>query len=158
ASYRGARKAWVLPPALVEGLQTLSRDEGVTMFMTLLAGFQALLHRYTGQDDIVVGSPIANRTRREVEGLIGFFVNSLVLRTDGSGAPTVRALRRGVREGAGGASPHEDAPLGRRGEARPRERQLGQTPLFRVAFARQPTPGKAGAPQASLPLEFEVTA
>ena len=81
-----------LPLSLVEALRSLSRREGATLFMTLLAAFQALLHRYSGQVDIVVGIPIAGRTRMEVEALIGFFVNMLVLRTDASGDPTFREL------------------------------------------------------------------
>ena len=87
-TYRGARQSFVLPKPLTDALKALSQREGVTLFMTLLAAFQTLLHRYTGQDDILVGSPIAGRNRVEVEGLIGFFVNTLVLRTDLSGNPT----------------------------------------------------------------------
>ena len=85
----------VFAEALDRALKALSQREGVTLFMTLLAAFQILLHRYTGQDDIVVGSPIAGRNWREVEELIGFFVNTLVLRTDMSGDPTFRELLRG---------------------------------------------------------------
>lgn len=105
-SYRGARQSLVLPGTLSDALKALSRREGVTLFMTLLAAFQTLLHRYTGQDDIVVGSPIAGRTRAELEGLIGFFVNTLVLRTDLSGNPTLRELLGRVRETALGAYAH----------------------------------------------------
>ena len=86
-SFRGATYPFTLPPALSTALKTLSQREGVTLFMTLLAAFKTLLHRYTGQGDLVVGAPIANRTRAEIEGLIGFFVNTLVLRTDLSGNP-----------------------------------------------------------------------
>ncbi len=93
-SFRGARQSVELSNELTQGLKSLSRKEGVTLYMTLLAAFQTLLHRYTGQDDIVVGSPIANRNRMEIEGLIGFFVNTLVLRTDHSGNPTFRELLR----------------------------------------------------------------
>ena len=101
-SFRGASQSVELSTELTQGLKSLSRKEGVTLYMTLLAAFQTLLHRYTGQDDIVVGSPIANRNRVEIEGLIGFFVNTLVLRTDFSGNPTFRELLPRVREtGAG---------------------------------------------------------
>ena len=88
-----------LSPTLTQALKTLSQQYGVTLFMTLLAAFQTLLHRYTGQDDIAVGSLIANRNRVELEGLIGFFVNTLVLRTDLSGDPSFRELLERVRDG-----------------------------------------------------------
>src|SRR5262245_46612073 len=81
-TFRGAMKTWTLDDPLTQRLKELSRQEGVTLFMTLLAAFQVLLHRYTGQKDVVVGSPIAGRERTEVEGLIGFFVNTLVMRTN----------------------------------------------------------------------------
>src|SRR5262249_38267063 len=96
---------------LAAGLRQLSQREGVTLFMTLLAAFQTLLHRYTGQDDIVVGSPIAGRNRAELEGLIGFFVNTLVLRTDVSGDPSfVDLLKRG-HQVAMDAYAHPDLPV-----------------------------------------------
>ena len=81
-TYRGAKHSFLLSKALTEALNSLSRKENVTLFMTLLAAFKTLLYRYTGQADIVVGAPIANRNRAEIQGLIGFFVNTLVLRTD----------------------------------------------------------------------------
>ena len=91
-SYRGALMRWELPKPLSVALEELSRREGATLFMTLLAGFQTLLHRYTSSDDILVGSPIAGRNRTEIEPLIGFFVNTLVLRGDLSGNPSFRTL------------------------------------------------------------------
>ncbi|HEY9728730.1 MAG TPA: condensation domain-containing protein, partial [Chroococcales cyanobacterium] len=97
-TYRGATQFLQLPKSLSLALEALSQQEGVTLFMTLLAAFQTLLYRYTQQEDIVVGSPIANRNRSEIEGLIGFFVNSLVLRTNLSGNPTFRELLSRVRE------------------------------------------------------------
>ena len=105
--------------------------------MTLLAAFQALLHRYSGQDDIVVGSPIANRNRAETEGLIGFFVNMLALRTDLSGDPSFRALLGRVREVALGAFEHQDLPLELLIEALQPQRDLSRTPLFQVMFVLQ---------------------
>ncbi len=93
-SHRGASVPLEFPPSLHDELRDLGRRHGATLFMTVLAGFVALLHRYTGQEDIVVGSPIANRNRSEIEGLIGFFVNSLVLRTDVSGNPHVSGTPR----------------------------------------------------------------
>ena len=103
-TFRGARQSVLLSKDLKEELKALSRREGVTLFMTLLAAFKALLHRYTGQEDIIVGSPIAGRNRAEIEGLIGFFVNMLVMRTDLSGDPTFRELLGRVREVCLGAA------------------------------------------------------
>ena len=97
-TFHGATHTVQLPMDLTEALRGLSRKEGVTLFITLLAAFQSLLHRYTGQDDIVVGTPIANRNRAEIEGLIGFFVNTLVMRTDTSGNPVFRELLKRVRK------------------------------------------------------------
>ena len=97
-SFRGARLPLSLPQSLTTAVNELSRREGVTQFMTLLAAFQVLLYRYSGQEDVVVGSPIANRNRTETEGLIGFFVNTLVLRADLSGNPTFRELLLRVRD------------------------------------------------------------
>ena len=121
-------------------LETLSQQEGVTLFMTLLAAFQTLLYRYTQQEDIAIGSPIANRNRSEIEGLIGFFVNSLVLRTDLSGNPTFRELLNRVREVALGAYAHQDLPFEKLVEELHPERNLNQNPLFQVVFALQNAP------------------
>jgi amino acid adenylation domain-containing protein len=133
-SFRGARREVRLPDPLADALKALSRREGVTLFMTLLAGFQALLHRYTGQGDVVVGAPIAGRSREEVEGLIGFFTNTLVLRTDLSGDPTFRDVLGRVREVALGAYAHQDVPFELLVEKLQPERDLGRNPLFQVAF------------------------
>src|SRR5262249_5895760 len=84
----GERQPFSVPPRLVAALRVIGLEEGATLFMTLLAAFQVLLHRYSGSDDIAVGTPIANRPRKELEGLIGFFANTVVMRTDCSGAPT----------------------------------------------------------------------
>src|SRR5262249_2437210 len=97
-TFRGAQQQLVMPPALLAALQTLRQRGGVTLFMTLLAVFQLVLARYSGQDDLVVGSPIAGRTQRATEGLIGCFLNTLALRTDLRGNPTFRALAKRVRE------------------------------------------------------------
>ena len=123
-----------LSKELTESLKALSRKEGATFFMTLLAGFQILLHRLTGQDDIVVGAPIAGRNRAEIEGLIGFFVNTLVLRTDVSGSPTFQELLSKTREVALAAYAHQDLPFERLVEELHPERSLNHTPLFQVLF------------------------
>jgi len=109
--FRGAHQAVFIPPELSDALKAMSRHEGVTLFMTLLAAFQTLLHRYSRQDDIVVGSPIAGRNRAEVEDLIGFFANTLVLRTDLSGDPAFRELLQRVRDVALQAYAHQDLPF-----------------------------------------------
>jgi amino acid adenylation domain-containing protein len=124
----------VLPPALTEALRTLSRSRGATLFMTVLAGFQALLHRHTGQTDIAVGTPIANRNHGDVEKLIGFFVNMLVLRTDLSGAPSFGDLLDRVRQTALGAYDHQSVPFAKLVEELRPERDLRHTPLFQVSF------------------------
>jgi hypothetical protein len=134
-TYQGATQLLQLPKSLSEALEALSQQEGVTLFMTLLAAFQTLLYRYTQQEDIAVGSPIANRNRSEIEGLIGFFVNSLVLRTNLSGNPTFRELLSRVREVALGAYAHQDLPFEKLVEELHPERNLSQNPLFQVVFA-----------------------
>jgi Condensation domain len=139
-SYRGSRESSVFTMALTDQLQALSRKEGVTLFMTLLAAFQTLLHRYSRQEDIVVGSPIAGRTRSEVEGLIGFFVNMLVLRTTLSGNPSFRELMARVREVALGAYDHQDLPFETLVEKLNPNRDLSHSPLFQVMFAHQNVP------------------
>jgi amino acid adenylation domain-containing protein len=154
-TFRGARQSMVLPAGLGERLGELSRQEGVTLFMLLLAAFATLLHRYTGEEDIVVGTPIANRNRVETENLIGFFVNTLVMRADLAGDPSFRELLRRVREVALGAYAHQDLPFERLVLHLRPERDLSLAPLFRVLFALQNAPaGKLELSALSLtPLE-----
>ncbi len=139
-TFRGAWRSSSLPADLAESLKTLSRREGVTLFMTLLAAFQTLLRQYTNQDDIVVGADIANRNRRETEDLIGFFVNQLVLRADLSGNPTFRELLGRVREVTLGAFAHQDTPFGKLVEELQPQRDLSRNPLFQVMFIVQNAP------------------
>ncbi|KYC42605.1 non-ribosomal peptide synthetase [Scytonema hofmannii PCC 7110] len=157
-SYQGARQPLQLSKSLSKALLALGQQEGVTLFITLLAAFQVLLYRYTQQEDIAIGSPIANRNRSEIEGLIGFFVNSLVLRTQLSGNPTFRELLSRVKEVALGAYAHQDLPFEKLVEELHPERNLNQNPLFQVVFALQNAPMTAlELPSLTLsPLPFET--
>ena len=130
----------VLPGSLRERLQALSRREGATLFMTLLAAFTTLLGRYSGQEDVLVGSLIAGRTRPGTEGLIGFFVNTLVLRTDLSGNPPFRELLRRVRATVLTAYAHQDLPFEKLVEELPPERTLSRIPFVDVMFEFHNTP------------------
>jgi amino acid adenylation domain-containing protein len=139
-SHAGARVRFKLEPELRERLEELSRSQGATLFMTLLAAFEVLLAQYSGQDDIVVGTPIAGRTRPETEGLIGCFVNTLALRTDLSDDPTFRELVGRVREVALGAYAHQELPFERLVEELQPVRDGSQAPLFNVMFVLQNVP------------------
>ncbi|NLH08760.1 MAG: AMP-binding protein, partial [Chloroflexi bacterium] len=139
-STNGAYVTFELPGALSDRVRELSRREGATLFMTLLAAFQTLLYRYSGQTDICVGTPIAGRNHAELEGLIGFFVNTLVMRTDLSGEPSFRDLLRQVREVALGAYAHQDVPFEMLVDELQPERNTGHTPLFQVMFVLQNAP------------------
>ncbi|MBI3472584.1 MAG: amino acid adenylation domain-containing protein [Candidatus Solibacter usitatus] len=144
-TYGGAFQLIKLPAGLSADLKSLSQAEGVTLFMTLLAAFQILLSRYTGQEDVAVGTPIAGRNRVEVEALIGFFVNTLVLRTDLSADLSFRKLLGQVREVCLGAYAHQDLPFEMLvGELQP-ERDLSRNPLFQVMFQLIKMPSDEGA-------------
>ncbi|HEU0052069.1 MAG TPA: amino acid adenylation domain-containing protein, partial [Longimicrobium sp.] len=136
-SHRGGTHRLALSRELADALRALAAGEGATLFMALLAGFQALLHRYSGDDDFGVGTPVAGRARPETEGLIGLFVNTLVLRADLSGDPDFRALLRRVRDAALGAWANQDAPFERVVDALGAGSGRGHNPLFQVMFALQ---------------------
>ena len=138
--YHGASQRFWFPLDLANGLRDVSRREGVTLFMTLLAGFQTLLHRHTGQDDIIIGSPIANRIHTEAESVIGPFLNLLALRSDLSGDPTFRELLHQIKETTLGAYAHQDVPFEVLVEALQPERDLSRNPIFQVLFQLENTP------------------
>ena len=158
-TFRGAHQSILLTRTVGDGLKALSRQEGATLFMTLLAAFTILLHGYTNQDDLVVGTPTANRNRLEIEGLIGFFVNTLVLRTDLSDNPSFRDLLRRVREVCLGAYAHQDLPFERLVEELHPARDLSRNPLFQVMFVLQNAPLQAvELPGLSLsPIEVDTS-
>ena len=139
-SYRGARIPFDLPTALREKLRELGLQEGATLYMTLLAAFQLLLSRYARQEDIVIGTDVANRTRAETEGLIGFFVNQLVLRTNLSGDPTFRELLVRVRDTALDSYAHQDVPFEKLVQVLNPKRDRGRHPLFQVKLVFQNVP------------------
>jgi amino acid adenylation domain-containing protein len=131
---RGGRRAFRLDGALAERLRSLGRQEGATLFMVLLAGFATLLYRIGRQDDLVIGADVTNRSRRETEGLIGFFINMLALRLDLGGNPPFRKLLARVREVSLGAYAHQDLPFEKLVEEVQPQRAAGHSPLFRVVF------------------------
>ncbi|HEX8128481.1 MAG TPA: amino acid adenylation domain-containing protein [Pyrinomonadaceae bacterium] len=136
-SYNGAVLRLEAGTELTAQLKQVSRKEGATLFMTLLAAFNTLLQRTVGRDDVLVGTPIANRGRRELEGLIGFFANTLVMRTNLGGDPTFRELLKRVREAALGAHAHQELPFEKLVEELHVERDLSRHPLFQVMFVLQ---------------------
>ncbi|MCC3418010.1 MAG: amino acid adenylation domain-containing protein, partial [Microcoleus sp. PH2017_07_MST_O_A] len=137
-TFRGTRQCLALPLSLTERLKDLSRREGVTLFMTLMAAFQTLLYRYTGQTDIPVGTVANLRNRQELEGMIGYFLNTLVVRTDLSGNPTFKELLARVREVTIGAYTHQELPFQKLVEEIQPERNLSYNPLFQVVFVLEP--------------------
>ncbi|WP_201367419.1 non-ribosomal peptide synthetase, partial [Dictyobacter formicarum] len=136
-SHEGAREVFVLPTTLSDNIKSLSQRMGVTLFMTLLSSFYVLLYRYTDQEDLLVGTPIANRHLAATESIIGFFVNTLVMRANLAGNPTFEALLTQVREIALAAYTHQDAPFEKVVETVQPERDLSRTPLFQVLFTLQ---------------------
>nr|WP_277883326.1 amino acid adenylation domain-containing protein [Nostoc flagelliforme] len=159
-NYRGAVQYIELSNELSQAIANFSRQEGATLFMTLFAAYVTLLYRYTGSDDIVVGTPIANRDRTELEGLIGFFVNTLVLRTDLSGNPSFQQLLSRVRQMTLLSYAHPDLPFEELVKALQPQRDLSYTPLFQVMFVLQNAPMSeielAGLTISSLPTQSAV--
>ncbi|MBX9257864.1 amino acid adenylation domain-containing protein [Desmonostoc muscorum CCALA 125] len=146
-TFRGTRQHIELSKELCEEIKALSRSEGVTLFMTLVAAFKTLMHQYTNQDDIIIGTDVANRNFPETENIIGFFVNQLVLRTNLGGNPTFQELLKRVREVTLAAYEHQDMPFDQLVLALKPERDLSRTPLFQSKFVLQNAP--------TLPLELE---
>jgi amino acid adenylation domain-containing protein len=156
-SYRGLRQALLIPRPLVDALRALSQKEGATLFMVLLAAFQTLLFRYTHQEDIVVGTPIAGRNRKDIEGIIGLFTNTLVMRTDFSNNPTFREMMKRVREVALGAYDHQDLPFEKLVMELKPDRTLSHAPLFQVMFVLQNNPTAERQPEglSMTPIKIE---
>jgi amino acid adenylation domain-containing protein len=146
ADFTGGVERGPMGVAILEGLRELARKQGTTLFVTVLAGLQVLLHRYSGQDDIVVGTASANRTRSELAPLIGFLVNTLPIRTDFSGDPTFLDLLDQVREKTVAAYAHQDLPFAKLVEALKVERDPSRAPIFQIGFtlANPNDPVKAG--------------
>jgi acyl transferase domain-containing protein len=139
-SHRGGERSLVVSQATVESLRVLGGEEGATLFMTLLAAFQVLLHRYSGQTDLAVGTPIAGRALPELEGLIGFFLNTLVIRADLSEDPGFREVLRRVRDSAVEAYSHQDVPFEKLVRVIRPDRGTSRSPLFRAMFVTQKGP------------------
>jgi amino acid adenylation domain-containing protein len=144
-SHRGALEDFELPASLLDAVRELSKQENATLFMTLLAAFQTLLSRYSGLKDIVVGTPIANRSKAELERLIGFFVNTLVIRTEFHDGENFRELLQRVRDTALAAYAHQDVPFEKLVEELQPQRNLGHQPIFQVLFTVQNMGERSGS-------------
>ncbi|MGG5219897.1 amino acid adenylation domain-containing protein [Pseudomonas syringae pv. coryli] len=156
-SYQGARLNVELDAALLDGLKVLARQQGITLFMLLLASLQTLLHRYSGQADIRVGVPVANRTRSETQGLIGFFVNTQVLKAEFTTQTSVAELLQQVKHTAVQAQAHQDLPFEQLVEALQPQRDLSRSPLFQVAYNHQSEGHNQTRELAGLRLEYQVS-
>ncbi|MDH4601865.1 non-ribosomal peptide synthetase [Pseudomonas syringae] len=156
-SYQGARLNVELDAALLDGLKVLARQQGITLFMLLLASLQTLLHRYSGQADIRVGVPVANRTRSETQGLIGFFVNTQVLKAEFTTQTSVAELLQQVKHTAVQAQAHQDLPFEQLVEALQPQRDLSRSPLFQVAYNHQSEGYNQTRELAGLRLEYQVS-
>src|SRR6185436_11841661 len=157
--YNGAKQSVMFPQSLTDELKRLSREQGVTLFMVLAAALKVVLYRYSGQRDIVIGTPSANRNQAEIEELIGFFVNTLVLRTELSGSLTFHTLLGNIRETVIDACTHQDLPFEKLVEELQPERDASRTPLFQVMLAQQKPlmPELESAGVCFRPLEVDTT-
>jgi amino acid adenylation domain-containing protein len=153
----GASFDFQIPAGLADSLRHLGRAEGTTLFMTLLAGFKTMLARYTGAEDIVIGTPVANRNHVELEAIVGFFANTLVLRTDLAGDPTFREILGRVREVSLGAYTHQDMPFEKLVEELRPERKLGQNPFFQLSFVFQAPTTATGFDFMTVASPFDLT-
>jgi len=140
-SNRGAKHCFVIDAGITKKIRTFGKQEGVTLFMVLTAALKIFISRYSGSEDIIIGTAIANRTLKEIEHLIGFFANTLVLRTDLSGNPDFREVTRRVRTMALGAYAHQDMPFEMLVSELKPERDLSRSPLFQISLVLQNTPG-----------------
>ena len=139
-TFRGRRHEFIISQERVDAIRRLGQRDGATLFMTLLAAFQTLLHRYSGQHDLAVGSPVFGRRRSELEGLVGYFVNMLVYRADLTGDPSFRTYLMRVRETVLGALAHQDLPFEHLVEDQHPERELARQPLFQAIIVLQNAP------------------
>ncbi|UOY09327.1 amino acid adenylation domain-containing protein [Muricauda sp. SCSIO 64092] len=151
----GGSLSFELPPDLSASIHGRCQEEGVTLFMFLLAAFKVLLYRYSGQNDICVGTSVANRTQQELEGLIGFFVNTLALRSDVSGNTAFRSFLSQVKRTTLDAYEHQHAPFEKIVDRTVKTRDMATSPLFQVAFALQHAADEAGLEMEGLSLEFK---
>lgn len=156
-SFRGARQSFRIPSGVVESIKSLAQHERATLFAALLSAFQTVLYRHTNQEDITVGTPVANRNKVEIENLIGFFVNTVAIRVDLSGNPTFRQLLGRVRETILEVQTHQEIPLERVVEEVQPKRELNRAPLFQVMFVLQnaPLPQLKLADLTLVPMEID---
>ncbi|MBG9685645.1 non-ribosomal peptide synthetase, partial [Bacillus mycoides] len=159
-TFRGKTKKFKIPNELLKKVKVLSQEERSSLFMTLLTGFKVLLYRYTGQEDLLVGTPVANRNQKALENLIGFFVNTLVVRTDVSGDVSFRDLLRRVREVTLEAYAHQDVPFEKLVEELQPDRDVSTSPLFQVMFTLQNAPlistTLAGSTLESIEMAYDI--
>ncbi|HVR96681.1 MAG TPA: amino acid adenylation domain-containing protein, partial [Thermoanaerobaculia bacterium] len=156
-SFRGFRQAVQVPPALIDGLKALARREDTTLFAALVAAYGVLLRCWSGQDDVLMGTPIADRNRPETEVLIGYFLNMLILRADLTGGPTFRQALGRARDMVQGAYAHQDLPFGKLLDELRLQRNLNRSPLFQVAFVYVKIPEVPSSPETAQPETSQLS-